>query len=218
MFGGSKYLLRRRLLYHPNFRKVQRWRMNFCFHPFTNLKRTPSSFWGLLLTYSETIKKKQHETSPRIKLKKVSKYRLYMGVSKNRVLPGTRLTHSKAIKGAVGIRDSKKGWTPAANFRTPNFGPWPCNKKSWKNLCLFPRKSKDQTLPIGSRESFAWIILKTILCLVLDSQGFGCFQKYGKTPQIIHLNRVFHYFHHPFWGFSPYFWKHPYSLPSISGT
>ncbi len=27
--------------------------------------------------------------------------------------------------------------------------------------------------------------------------------------QIIHFNRVFHYFHHPFWGFSPYFWKHP---------
>jgi len=34
-----------------------------------------------------------------------------------------------------------------------------------------PRKSKDQTLPIGSRESFLWITLKTILCLVLDSQG-----------------------------------------------
>ena len=23
----------------------------------------------------------------------------------------------------------------------------------------------------------------------------------GFTPQIIHFNRVFHYFHHPFWGF-----------------
>ena len=23
------------------------------------------------------------------------------------------------------------------------------------------------------------------------------------------VHRVFHYFHHPFWGFSPYFWKHP---------
>ncbi len=34
-----------------------------------------------------------------------------------------------------------------------------------------PRKSKDQTLPIGSRESFTWITLKTILCLVLDFQG-----------------------------------------------
>ena len=24
-------------------------------------------------------------------------------------------------------------------------------------------------------------------------------------PQIIHFNRVFHYFHHPFWEFSPIF-------------
>ena len=37
---------------------------------------------------------------------------------------------------------------------------------------------------------------------------------YGKTPQIIHFNRVFHYFHHPFWGFSPNFWKHPYPVNS----
>ena len=42
--------------------------------------------------------------------------------------------------------------------------------------CLLtkPRKSKDQTLPSGSRESFTWIILKTILCLVLDLPG-KCF-------------------------------------------
>ena len=39
-------------------------------------------------------------------------------------------------------------------------------------LVIYPRKSKDQTLPIGSRESFTRIILKTILCLVLDSQGY----------------------------------------------
>ena len=32
------------------------------------------------------------------------------------------------------------------------------------------------------------------------------FQKYW-YPQIIHFNRVFHYFHHPFWGFYiPLFW------------
>ena len=34
-----------------------------------------------------------------------------------------------------------------------------------------PRESKDQTLPKGSRESFISIILKTILCMVLDFQG-----------------------------------------------
>ena len=34
--------------------------------------------------------------------------------------------------------------------------------------------------------------------------------KNSGTPQIIHFNRVFHYFHHPFWGvYHPYFWKHP---------
>ena len=34
----------------------------------------------------------------------------------------------------------------------------------------------------------------------------GVSKNNGKTPQIIHFNRVFHYFRHPFWGFSPYFW------------
>ena len=35
------------------------------------------------------------------------------------------------------------------------------------SLCI-PKESQDQTLPIGSRESFIRIILKTIPCLVLD--------------------------------------------------
>ena len=36
---------------------------------------------------------------------------------------------------------------------------------------------------------------------------FGCWTKNrgGKTPQIIHFNSVFHYFHHPFWGKTPIF-------------
>ena len=34
----------------------------------------------------------------------------------------------------------------------------------------------------------------------------------GFSPQIIHFDRVFHYFHHPFWGIYPYFWKHPLIL------
>ena len=34
----------------------------------------------------------------------------------------------------------------------------------------------------------------------------------GFNPQIIPIvHRVFHYFHHPFWWFSPYIWKHPYT-------
>ena len=38
---------------------------------------------------------------------------------------------------------------------------------------------------------------------------YGWFRKW-RYPQIIHFNRVFHYFHHPFWGIYPSFWKHPY--------
>ena len=47
---------------------------------------------------------------------------------------------------------------------------------------------------------------------------FGCWTKNrGKTTQIIHFNRVFPYFHHPFWGFSPLFLvQHPHFLgPSV---
>ena len=37
----------------------------------------------------------------------------------------------------------------------------------------------------------------------------GVSENSGFSPQIIHFNRVFYYFHPPFWGVSPYFWKHP---------
>ena len=39
----------------------------------------------------------------------------------------------------------------------------------------------------------------------------------GVYPQIIHFNRrVFYYFHHPFWGFSPYFWVDTHMFMLIS--
>ncbi len=40
----------------------------------------------------------------------------------------------------------------------------------------------------------------------------GVSKNRGVSPQIINSNRVFPYFHHPFWGFSPYFWKHPHGV------
>ena len=40
------------------------------------------------------------------------------------------------------------------------------------------------------------------------------FPKIWETPQIIHF-RVFNYFHHPFWGFSPYFWKRPFGVVKL---
>ena len=47
------------------------------------------------------------------------------------------------------------------------------NVKKHQNMImkLKPRESKNQTLPIGSGESFIYIIPKAILCLVLDFQG-----------------------------------------------
>ena len=35
------------------------------------------------------------------------------------------------------------------------------------------------------------------------------FPKIMVPPNHPFVHRVFHYFHHPFWGFYPYFWKHP---------
>ena len=35
----------------------------------------------------------------------------------------------------------------------------------------------------------------------------------GFSPQIVHFNRIFHYFHHPFWG-TPIFGNTPIRLHS----
>ena len=37
-------------------------------------------------------------------------------------------------------------------------------------------------------------------CFLMFFSLYGCFLKWWVLPQIIHFNRVFHYFHHPFWG------------------
>ena len=53
-------------------------------------------------------------------------------------------------------------------------------------------------------------LVRLVRCLEdsndLGVKIWGVEQKIGFfTPQIIHFNRVFHYFHHPFWVFSPIF-------------
>ena len=48
---------------------------------------------------------------------------------------------------------------------------------------------------------FSAFILNHILLTKFDVS-----KNMGVSPQIIHFNRVFHDFHHPFWGFYPYFW------------
>ena len=47
--------------------------------------------------------------------------------------------------------------------------------------------------------------------------SYGCFQKIGVgPPNHPHFNRVFHYFHHPFWGNYPLFLvQHPYICSNL---
>ena len=49
-----------------------------------------------------------------------------------------------------------------------------------------PRKFKDQTLPLSSRESFIWIILKTILCLV-DWTSKVCINRAQRNPNDLYF-------------------------------
>ena len=39
-----------------------------------------------------------------------------------------------------------------------------------------------------------------------EGHYMGVSKNMGKPPNHPFVHRVFHYFHHPFWGFSPYFW------------
>ena len=51
---------------------------------------------------------------------------------------------------------------------------------------------------------------------IIPSEGYmGVSKNNGKTPQIIHFNRVFHY--KPSILGSPYFWKHPHMVPFFPG-
>ena len=52
-----------------------------------------------------------------------------------------------------------------------------------------PRESKDQTLPLGSRESFTWITLKTILCLVLDFHGIYIYYNKSSNSWLISITK-----------------------------
>ncbi len=49
----------------------------------------------------------------------------------------------------------------------------------------------------------------------IDSKNMGVSKNNGIPKSSILIGfSVFHYFNHPFWGFSPLFWKHPY-LPRL---
>ena len=81
-----------------------------------------------------------------------------------------------------------------------------CGTKNWKILSPLEEPLGDPNLKTPHPE------IQDELPPELRNFGsnMGVSENSGFSPQIIHFNRVFHYFHHPFWGFSPYFWKHPY--------
>ena len=57
---------------------------------------------------------------------------------------------------------------------------------------------------IGPAQNPLFTVRKNILSLFKEGS------KIMVPPNHQFVHRVFHYFHHPFWGFSPYFWKHPF--------
>ena len=52
------------------------------------------------------------------------------------------------------------------------------------------------------------IVLSKYWCFLIFRKQLGVSKNRGTRKSSI-FNRVFHYFHHPFWGAHPYFWKHP---------
>ena len=63
-------------------------------------------------------------------------------------------------------------------------------------LNAFPEKSYQLLAEVNNEEYVNINFPKHLAKLYM----YGCFLKWWWYPQIIHFNRVFHYFHHPFWG------------------
>ena len=77
---------------------------------------------------------------------------------------------------------------------------------------------------VGRREIFpfcwvghGWVTLKSFFRWVTKKMIHMGVSKNRGIPKSSNFNRVFHYFPHPFWGCSPYFWKHPSVSQWFSG-
>ena len=94
-------------------------------------------------------------------------------------------------------------WSPRAGFALSSPG---C-----RQILQTSGRSRGASSDHGIRAEQEWGRGQVIKWWWSDKVTFtyGCFLKWW-YPQIIYFNRVFHYFHHPFWGFSPNFRKPPY--------
>ncbi len=120
-----------------------------------------------------------------------------MGVSKNRGTPKSSILIGFSIV-------NHPFWGPIPIFGNTQMGPNFSRCQVMACVCHNP------WAPWDSSHCYPrWV--STFMALFQEQTDVGCQPKnMGKPPQIIHFNRVWnHYFHHPFWGFSPYFWKHP---------
>ncbi len=77
-------------------------------------------------------------------------------------------------------------------------------------LQLPPLRLRTRKMGSGGRVPMRMHTYILHTCIDLYIYIHGCFQKYGKPPKSSLFDRVFHEINHPFWWFSPYFWKHPH--------
>ena len=83
-----------------------------------------------------------------------------------------------------------------------------------KNPCeAASQASPNAPTHVGPQRCFRKILANREMggkfCSSERTNKFGCFQKWWYPQNHPFVHRVFHYFHHPFWGKNPYFWKHP---------
>ena len=114
-----------------------------------------------------------------------------------------RLWHSQWPNGLQKARlySATNGFTRATKKRPGQKDPIQMNKQipaTKKKGCWTKNRGIYNIPP----QSWTLIGFGTII-------NHGCFQKYGKTTKSSLFDRVFHYFHHPFWEFSPYFCETP---------
>ena len=62
-----------------------------------------------------------------------------------------------------------------------------------------------------------WGIFGGQILRIIHQISRWVFPKIGVPPNHPLKDRVFHYFHHPFWGKHPYFWKHPGGKHPVGG-
>ena len=109
---------------------------------------------------------------------------------------------------------NKKMWVVQAGWKERVF-TWPFFLKFWPpgtstcNRCAQISMVRSRAKPHGEYWKKMMVLGVDVDIPVWEMHfDMGVFKNW-KTPQIIHFNRVFHYFHHPFWGPTSLFLETP---------